>query len=431
MASIKFLLRSKKNPAPIYIRLSAGRGTTPKVRTGLHCDPKQWSESTGMPKQTTASNKKLAQTLLKMKARIFENLNEAQSEGISIDSTWLQYQVDLIQGKVNESGQSEFLVDAIDTLLDTCHLRPNSKGGIGLGKSSYNAYRSLKSKIIAFQGRKRLKVKDVNKKLAQDFLQFMIDEKGYSESYATKSLANLKTVCHDAKKNGVEVSTQLDSIKSIHIKNEFIIYLTPEEIERIKNAEIEQPHLINARKWLILGCAIGQRAGDLLNLTSKNFVYIQGFNMIELTQEKGNKQVRIPVLEDTMNVIKSGLPHKISIQRFNDYIKEVCRIAGIDSMTKGKLYDPATKRKKVGVYPKYKLITSHTCRRSFATNHFNEMPTSIIRILTGHATEQMLLNYIGNSSLDITQLILEYMTKSNSKLNKQPQLEIVHSKKSV
>ena len=48
-----------------------------------------------------------------MKARIFENLNEAQSEGIAIDSTWLQYQVDLLQGKVNESGQSEFLVDAI------------------------------------------------------------------------------------------------------------------------------------------------------------------------------------------------------------------------------------------------------------------------------------------------------------------------------
>ena len=55
------------------------------------------------------------------------------------------------------------------------------------------------------------------------------------------------------------------------------------------------------------------------------------------------------------------------------------------------------------MFEKYELIRSHTCRRSFATNHYDKLSNKIIMAVTGHATEKMLLNYIGeveNNHLD-------------------------------
>ena len=57
-------------------------------------------------------------------------------------------------------------------------------------------------------------------------------------------------------------------------------------------------------------------------------------------------------------------------------------------------------RKKSGVYPKWKLVSSHIGRRSFATNFYGEIPTTYLTYITGHSTESMFLKYIGKSNKD-------------------------------
>jgi integrase len=89
------------------------------------------------------------------------------------------------------------------------------------------------------------------------------------------------------------------------------------------------------------------------------------------------------------------MPYKISIQRFNSYLKDLCELAGIDAPTEGKVYDKVKKRKVAKLYPKYQLITSHTCRRSFATNYYKKMPTPLLMATTGHSKESLFLAYIG------------------------------------
>ena len=54
-----------------------------------------------------------------------------------------------------------------------------------------------------------------------------------------------------------------------------------------------------------------------------------------------------------------------------------------------------TKRVEFGMYPKYELITSHTMRRSFATNYFGKIETPILMEITGHSRESTFLSYIG------------------------------------
>jgi len=57
--------------------------------------------------------------------------------------------------------------------------------------------------------------------------------------------------------------------------------------------------------------------------------------------------------------------------------------------------------------PKYELVTSHTARRSFATNLYRRgLPASQIMLLTGHKTEGAFLRYIKVSKEDNARDVL-------------------------
>jgi hypothetical protein len=63
-------------------------------------------------------------------------------------------------------------------------------------------------------------------------------------------------------------------------------------------------------------------------------------------------------------------------------------------MTEGKIYDKDTKRKELKFYEKHKLMTSHSFRRSFATNYYKKIHTAVLIGITGHSKESLFLTYI-------------------------------------
>lgn len=431
MASIKFQLLSKSDSAPIYVRLSIKRGLTPRAKTGLHINPKDWSTS-NFPKTNTTTNKVLKSDLQKLETYILDEVNKINTTGGKINTNWLKFKIDLFFERITETLQSELLTDAIQSIIDEAPTRKNGKGGIGLSKSRINSYTSLKNIVSEYQKQNNFKVKDVNVKFAKDFLKYLLNTKKYQKSYALKKIADLKTVCNDASFYGIETSTQLKKIESTKSKNENILYLNPKELKQIEDVVLLNEAHKNARKWLLLGCNIGQRGGDLLQLTETNFVNRNGLEVIELKQQKTDKNVTIPVLQKTKEIIKSGLPYKISIQKFNKHIKEICKIAEINELIedskitvikKGK--GNKEKRKISGTYPKWQLMASHVCRRSFCTNLYGILPTPLIMSISAHSSETMLLNYIGKDSLDFAQQIADFYTLQALKNKKEPQLNII------
>ncbi|WP_375585928.1 hypothetical protein [Cyclobacterium xiamenense] len=65
-----------------------------------------------------------------------------------------------------------------------------------------------------------------------------------------------------------------------------------------------------------------------------------------------------------------------------------------NEMVERKKYDKLTGRKIFGDFPKYDLITTHSCRRSFATNYHKIIPTPVLMEITGHSRESTFLAYI-------------------------------------
>ena len=425
MATIYFHINAKSDNAQIILNLSVKRGVKPKRKTGLFINPKNWSDTTNLPKQTTAQNKNLSTKLTKLSAYVLDKANKDTSEGIIINGKWLEFAIDLFFERVTENKKSDLLTDAIQEIIEGASVRKNARGGVGLSKSRINSYRALLSNFTEYQGNKQIKVKDIDIHFANTFLNYLLNTKNYNKGNALKKIADLKTVCNNAELNGIKVSHQLKKIQSSKVSSKFIIYLTTKELEQIEDATLKSDALINARKWLLLGCSIGQRGGDLLQLTDSNFVNRNGLDVIELKQQKTGKNVMIPISPETQRILNDGLPYKISMPKFNIHIKEVCRISKIDKPTEGSLFNPETKRKIEGIYPKWKLIASHVCRRSFASNLYGEMRTALIMQVTGHVTEVNLRRYLGKSSLDHAQQIADYYILQAQKQKQEPQLTVI------
>ena len=81
--------------------------------------------------------------------------------------------------------------------------------------------------------------------------------------------------------------------------------------------------------------------------------------MIDIKQEKSGRVVTVPVNDAyVVSILKNELPHKISHQNFNKYLKEVCKIADINDEVDGYKYNSVFKRKQLVNAPKYQLLTS-------------------------------------------------------------------------
>lgn len=422
--TIKYLIRGSSETVNIYIRFVVDRNTDFKRKTGYVINQKDWNILKGQPNLKDSELKSLKIKLDKLSTFLEQNYNEDYSNSISINSEWVQSKIDNFNNVSNVTkDEKDLLFNHIQFIIDTANTRPNQKGGIGLSERRVKGYVTFKKMIERYEEnlKRKIIIKEVNLVFVENFKKWLFSQK-YSVNYAGKNIDNLKTVCLDAEKNGMEISTQLNNIKGFSENKlpEEIIYLSFDELEKIENTLIHKNYLNNVRDWLILGCYLGQRGSDLLKNFDKNKIKnIKGREILEIRQEKTGKLVAIPILPKAKEIIETKDLRRISIQNFNEYLKELCQEAGIDTPTKGTLLNAESKLKEKKLYPKYKLISSHVCRRSYASNFYGEIPTPIIMSITAHSTEKMFLKYIGKTSYDNAHSMLDYFDKFMERKNEK------------
>ena len=93
------------------------------------------------------------------------------------------------------------------------------------------------------------------------------------------------------------------------------------------------------------------------------------------------------------------LPPKQTNADFNKNIKILCQLCDIDNIMIGKIFNPKKKRKILGNYPKYKMITAHSLRRSFCTNMRGKISDDSLSKIMGWTTDELMSLYDKNSKL--------------------------------
>jgi integrase len=276
-----------------------------------------------------------------------------------------------------------------------------SQKGKPLSNAIYKIYKTHAGVLKSYQDQKReiLSFDNINLDFYHDFVQFLTKTKKFSTNTVGKHVRTLKSILNDATLD--RLNTRLDykrfTAPSEEVDN---IYLNPVELEILFNLDLtENNKLERVRDLFLVGCWSGLRFSDFSTITPKN---IKG-QFIEIKTQKTGKEVVIPIHHTIKEIMKryeglteNSLPLAISNQKMNDYLKEVGEIAGLSEIIQKK-----SKKRKNGVITvilnqvKFNLITTHTARRSFATNMYNmNVPTLTIMAITGHRSESNFMKYI-------------------------------------
>jgi len=231
------------------------------------------------------------------------------------------------------------------------------------------------------------------------FVDYLNTTKKYGTNTSGKHISNIKTVLRSATERGFNKNLAYMSKEFLASRDDTdAIYLNEKELNEIYKLDLSNDtRLEKVRDLFIVGCYTGLRYSDVSKIRDMN---IQE-EFITLTTRKTKGKVKLPyhpfvreILEKYKGITNNSLPPSVSNSKMNLYIKEVCeriKILNKDvevTKSKGGL-EVISKQKK------YTLVSTHTMRRSFATNLYDaKVKVSDIMEVTGHKTETMFFKYI-------------------------------------
>jgi integrase len=243
-----------------------------------------------------------------------------------------------------------------------------------------------------------------------DFVSYLVD-KQYSKNTIGARIKNLKVFCNASLEREIHDNTAFKNFKKL-TEDSLNIYLNDDELNSIFELDLsELPHLDRVRDIFLIGCWTGCRFSDLSKVNRDNIIG----EMLHLEQQKTQKRVIIPLHPVVKSILKKYddcLPEMISNQKFNEYIKDVCKKAEF----KAKISKSLTigGHRKTEVKEKWEMVTSHTARRSFATNLYKSgFPSISIMAITGHKTEKAFYSYIKVNEEEHAEMLKKHWANLN------------------
>lgn len=147
------------------------------------------------------------------------------------------------------------------------------------------------------------------------------------------------------------------------------------------------------RDIFMVGCFTGQRFSDYARISSSMIKTVKGTRFIDIVQQKTGKEVYIPLDKRVKRILDkyNGVLPSITPNVFNFNLRLIAELLG---WTEEPGFDEKSMKGKLG--PRFcDMISSHTARRSFATNAYEaKVPLSSIMAITGHSSEEKLRVYL-------------------------------------
>jgi len=301
---------------------------------------------------------------------------------------------------------------------------------------SYNtkkSYQTTINKLSEFERifKTRLRFSDIDMNFYNKFNNWLLHgtfvkdghEVHYTKNYIGAMFKNISRFMSVSQGKAHEFTGHKDAEFKVEKEEVDAIYLTQAEIQKIfvleitpellqkngyenKNLKLSVKSLNEERDRFLFGCFTALRHSDYSRLDSLHFKD----DLIRIWTVKKDKKVYIPMHHQLRELLKRRdniLPSPISDQKHNKQIKAIGMLAGIDEEVMlaktrgGKRIDT--------VRHKYEFITSHTARRSGATNmYLAGIDLKFIQDILGHSRIEQTISYIKVSAEDNAKRLIDH-----------------------
>ena len=247
----------------------------------------------------------------------------------------------------------------------------------------------------------RLSLDEYDKAHLAKFVQFLIDKKEMRNSTVKKQLGYLKWFFRWCQEKGYCNCGDYQSFDpKLKTTPKKVIFLDEHELEQLETYEIPEnkKYLERVRDVFLFCCYSSLRYSDVYNLKRSD---IQNNKML-ITTIKTHDDLAIELNKTTTALLKKyadcdfpdnkALP-VITNQKMNDYLKELCELAGIDTPISEVFYKGGVRHEITT--PKYALMSTHAGRRTFICKALSmNIPPEVVMKWTGHSDYKAMKPYI-------------------------------------
>ena len=407
----RFNLKSPKSgKETLVLMFFRYRGKKLQYSTGYNIHPSDW-------------NKQENRAFLKVKRSDLIELNNKLNElsslclDIYIENNYGDIVIEDFKNEIAERIKGKAVDKKLNTLVkiessrteffDFIEDEIKEYENAGMRKSSLKTFKThakrLKDFATFYNRRELFTYEDVDWNFRLKLIDWLAS-KNVQLAYGNKTLKILRQFLESARRQKLHTNTEYQGKgwtvprKKARGQN---IWFNKEELSSLANMNLFG-HLDKIRDICLIGAGTGQRYSDFSKYEPNQFsISYRGIPILSVISDKTDTPSKIP-----LNVFPWLIPvlekheyctPKMSMQKFNEGIKELAKKAGFDNKVLVVQQFMGRKARVEKFYlEKYKLVSSHLCRRSFATNIFHMgFRLSQIMPMTGHATESQLREYIG------------------------------------
>lgn len=397
MANVIFKPRTLvgATPQPIYLIYRFGRNEKLAYPTGLKINPTHWNKRNNRARDLVECTTKeiINARLNQLETETDKFIMSLKADGKQPTKEKLRVFLDNLANPKANAKQT--FADFINDFVESGTTKINPTTGRYVTLRTVQGYQKFRDYFAQFEATQKRKYdfENIDLDFYEDFTAYLRGV-GLSTNTIGKYIRILKTVLNEATEKGLNNKTAYKSHRFKVVEEESdTIYLSESELNQLYDFDFSNnKRLERVRDLFLVGAWTGLRFSDFTRIGKE---HIKG-SFIEIEQQKTGKRVLIPlhpVVSDIWKRYGEALPPNITNQKLNDYIKEVCQIVGLTehehkAITRGGVKTSTR-------YEKWELVSSHTARRSFATNLFlSGFPTLSIMQVTGHRTEKAFMRYI-------------------------------------
>ena len=365
----------------IYL-ISNYTGNRFSYSTGRKIDLKEWDIKNQYPKKT------------KLTTEVRQRLDTLQSSycDLFVD---LQRQKESITNEKLKDGLNNYfnMTTAKDKISVITHLEAFIASSTNIRKeSTIKKFKTLKSHLEAFIIDKRfaLTFEKIDFKFYHLFSDYLTNDKGLQNNSVSKYIIGLKTFLNWCADRGLNKYNHYKKFVTTETEQS-IVHLTKEELTTLFNYELKSERLSKVKDLFVFGCFTGLRFGDLQQVCEQRIKD----NVLTIHANKTEDTLNIHLTKQALSILEKydyQLP-RITNQKANLYIKEICTLVGID--TPVELIEKRGAKTIKKLYPKNEVISFHASRKTFVTLSLEaEIPVSVIMKQTGHKQTKVFNRYL-------------------------------------
>jgi integrase len=362
-----------------------------RMATAERCLTSEWNEDKGRFRKSFSGYQDANDSLEALAERLAKAYRELRTAGVAVTAALLKT---ALQPKVAEEDlpPAPLMADLFGEYIEVLR-------GRGFRFHTLKGYKTAHNTLLEFAETRpgRLTVADYDAAMHDDLLGHLRDVRGSAQNTVAGVVKQIKPFLAWAQENRGQTLAVNPAKLRVEWEDVDKVWLSADELTKLEKVLLPS-NLVAVRDAFLFCCYTGLRYSDLASLHAGNVKEWKGERVLKLTQTKTRTGVSIYLTAPAAAILdkyageRERLLPSTANQVMNRYLKQICRLAGVDELVE--VVETIGGRVMKRPVSKWELVTMHTARHTFATQSLlRGMPVEVLQKVLGHSKIQTTMIY--------------------------------------